>query len=77
MRLTFRSVRRVAGSPLPLPQPIGYSFSLNGREIGAVELNGPNRQVHAPTEPRLREAMLVAAMALAVFSDPAEVDPGQ
>lgn len=77
VRLTFRSVHRVAGTPLPLPQPIGYIFLLNGREIGAVELNGPNRQVHAPTEPRLREAMLVAAMALAVFWDPAEVDPGQ
>ena len=76
VRLNIRSVHRAAGSPLPLPQPIGYSFSHEGREIGAVDLNGPDKRVHAPIEPRLREATLVAAMALAVFWDPAEVAPG-
>ncbi|WP_207789970.1 VV20781 family protein [Sandarakinorhabdus oryzae] len=76
VRLRIRSVHRVEGSPLPLPQPIGYSFSRDGQEIGAVDLNGPDKRLHAPTEPRLREATLVAAMALAVFWDPAEVDQG-
>jgi hypothetical protein len=77
VRLAIRSVHRVAGSPLPLPHPIGYTLAHEGREVAAVDLNGPVKQVHAPADPALREAVLVASLALATFWDPAEVDPGQ
>lgn len=73
----IRSVHHIDGSPLPTAAPIGYVFEQRGRVVGAVELNGrPVLFVPSGTRPELARTMTVAALALGVFWDPAEVDPG-
>lgn len=71
--LQLQSVHRVVGSPLQLANPIGYEISLNGDVIAAVELNGTPR-VWLPTHTDIptQRAVVAAAMALAVFWDPAD-----
>lgn len=74
--LTIRSVHRVQGSPLPLQAPIGYVFEQDGRAVGAIELNGLTPALWLPpvAQPRERQAVLVGALALAVFWDPALIE---
>jgi hypothetical protein len=74
--LALRSVHQVQGSPLPLQTPIGYVFEAQGRAVGAIELNGLTPALWLPPagDPQLRQAVLVAAVALAVFWDPAQLD---
>ena len=73
--LTIRSVHTVQGSPLPLQAPIGYVFEQDGRAVGAVELNGLTPRLWLPParDAKTRQAVLVAALALAVFWDPAQL----
>jgi hypothetical protein len=73
--LTIRSVHTVQGSPLPLQAPIGYVFEQDGRAVGAVELNGLTPRLWLPPagDVKTRQASLVAALALAVFWDPAQL----
>lgn len=67
-----RSVHDIVGGKLPTGAPIGYIFEQDGREVGAVELNGrPALIVPAATDPGLRRTLTVAALALGVFWDPA------
>lgn len=68
----FRSVHKIEGSPLELASPIGYVFEKDGREVGAVELNGKPRLILAgrPDE-GLSRTITVAALALALLRDPA------
>ena len=71
--LALRSVHAVEGSPLPLDTPIGYVFEQDGRAVGAVELNGPTPRVWLPPAgDDTRRAAVIAALALAVFWDPAQ-----
>ena len=68
----LRSVHDIVGGKLPTGAPIGYVFEQDGREVGAVELNGrPALIVPAGTDPGLRRTLTVAALALGVFWDPA------
>jgi hypothetical protein len=70
--LTLRSVHAVEGSPFPLGTPIGYVFEKNGTTVGAVELNGLTPRLWLPqANDDTRRAAIAAAMALAVFWDPA------
>ncbi len=71
--LALRSVHRVVGSPLPLPHPIGYVMERDGAAIGAVELNGPTPRLWLPEggTREARDAVLFAALALALLWDPA------
>jgi hypothetical protein len=71
--LTVRSVHALEGSPIPLATPIGYVFERDGRAVGAIELNGLTPRLWLPTtDDDTRRAVVVAAMALAVFWDPAQ-----
>jgi hypothetical protein len=71
--LALRSVHAVEGSPLPLGTPIGYVFEREGRPVGAVELNGMTPRLWLPpADDDSRRAAVAAAMALAVFWDPAQ-----
>lgn len=71
----FRSVHRIEGGALPVENPIGYVFEQDGREIGALQLNGkPVLILPAGTSLDRRRAMIVASVALATFWDPAAVD---
>jgi hypothetical protein len=70
--LTLRSVHAVEGSPLPLATPIGYVFEQDGRAVGAVELNGLAPRLWLPAgDDDTRRAAVAAAIALAIFWDPA------
>jgi len=69
-RLTLRSVHQVQGSPLPLEAPIGYVFEVVGRVVGAIELNGTTPAVLLPKDGDVRQAALLAALALALVWDP-------
>lgn len=72
-RLVVRSVHQAAGAILPLQTPIGYMFLADGRQVGAIDLNGTDRTILAPRAGPLREAVIAASLALSVFWDPADV----
>lgn len=71
-RIALRSIHHFEGGKLPTSTPLGYSFSQDGREIGAIDLNGGNKTIYAPLDQRQREAVLAASLALSVFWDPAD-----
>jgi hypothetical protein len=76
VELRMRSLHKLAGSPLAVPHALGYVFEANGVPVGAVDLNGNTRRIHAPADPAQRQAVIAAALALSIFWDPAVVDPG-
>lgn len=70
--LQIRSVHSLEGSPLQLATPIGYLFEHDGAVVGAIELNGtPRLFVPTNADAELRRALVVGAVALGVFWDPA------
>jgi hypothetical protein len=81
--LEVSSVHHVEGSALPLASPIGYTFASAGHMVAAVEVNGstPRLWLGRALEPSasasgadlggLREAVLHAALTLALLWDPA------
>ncbi|WP_338241680.1 hypothetical protein [Aurantiacibacter hainanensis] len=72
--VSFRLVHSLAGSSWPVEDSIGYVFEQDGRAIGALELNGkPVLILPQGTEIGKRRAMMVAAVALATFWDPATI----
>lgn len=73
----FRSVHHLAGTPMPSLTPVGYIFERQGREIGALDLTGRPALVLGPaTDAGVARTVTVAAVALAIFWDPAIVDAG-
>ncbi len=73
--LEIRSVHEIAGSILPVSAPIGNVFERNGAAIGGVEINGDPVMFATPgTTPADRRAIVLAAVALSVFWDPANLD---
>lgn len=74
-RLDIRSVHEIAGSPLPTSAPMGYVFERNGIAIGGVDLNnGPSVYEAAGASEADRRAVLLAAVTLSVFWDPASLE---
>jgi hypothetical protein len=70
--LQIRSVHALEGSPLQLATPIGYVFERDGVAVGAIELNGtPRLFLPADADVELRRAVVIGAVALGVFWDPA------
>ena len=72
-RLVVRSIHRMIGSPLPVQAPLGYMFLADGRQVGAVDLNGPDKTILAPRSPEFRQAVIAAGLSLSIFWDPADV----
>jgi hypothetical protein len=70
-RYDIHSIHRDAGGGLASATPLGYRFEQNGRAVGAVDLNGPNKTVFAPAAGNGREAVFAGSMALSVLWDPA------
>jgi hypothetical protein len=66
--------KQVGSMPIGAGKPLGYVFRKDGREIGAVDLNavltGPVFHLPPAGSPD-RTAVMVAAMALYTFQDPA------
>lgn len=72
--IAIRSIHRDQGGGLPAPNALGYMFELDGREIGAVDLNGLNKTIYAPRSGPDREAVLAASLALSIFWDPENLE---
>lgn len=73
--LEIRSVHDIAGAIFPVSAPIGYVFERNGVAVGGVEINGEPVLFEAPDASAAeRKAILLAAVALSVFWDPAKLD---
>jgi len=73
----MRSVHKIKGTPVEMASPIGYLFEQDGKPVGAVELNGqPRLFLRDPSNEGLARTITVAAMALAVFRDPANSSLG-
>ena len=69
--VTIRPIHHARGGGLPTGSPLGYAFDLDGRQIGAVDLNGTTKTIYAPIQPgSQRDAVLLASLALSVFWDP-------
>ncbi len=73
--LDIRSVHEMEGSPLPTPAPMGYVFERNGVAIGGVDLNnGPLMYEASGASAADHRAVLLAALALSIFWDPANLE---
>ncbi len=71
LRIGIRAIHDMVGTRLPSGTPLGYAFDIDGRQIGAVDLNGGDKTVYAPRAPGAeREAVLMASLALSIFWDP-------
>lgn len=71
VRYEVRSIHRDEGGGLSTATPLGYRFETDGRAVGAVDLNGPNKTVFAPRGGPVREAVFAGSLALSVLWDPA------
>jgi hypothetical protein len=70
--LSIRSVHDLEGTSLQLATPIGYAFEQDGAPVGAVELTGaPVVWLRPQLDPATRQVVLIAAIALGLFRDPA------
>lgn len=68
----IRSIHDIEGIQNGTITPIGYLFEQKGCAVGALELEGrPKLIVPRGTEPGLARTLTIAALALAVFQDPA------
>ncbi|GAA4013888.1 hypothetical protein GCM10022280_10310 [Sphingomonas swuensis] len=72
-RLEVRSIHRMEGGGLPTPTPLGYMFLVDGREVGAVDLNGTGKTILAPRSGEQRSAVIAAGLALSILWDPADL----
>lgn len=71
LTVAIRPIHRASAGGLPTGTPLGYAFDIGGRQIGAVDLNGTNKTIYAPSRPGPeRDAVLMASLALSVFWDP-------
>jgi hypothetical protein len=70
--LQIRSVHEMEGTSLKAATAVGYVLSENGEPVGAVSLNGtPVVTLRPGADARLRRAVVIAALALGLFRDPA------
>ena len=65
--LGITAIHDMEGGRIPTGTPLGYAFHLDGRQIGAIDLNGGSKTIYAPRSGPDREAVLAAAMALAIL----------
>ena len=72
-QIAVHSIHRDIGGGLPNPTALGYSFSVAGQEIGAVDLNGLNKTLFVPRNGAEREAIIMGSVALSTFWDPAQL----
>jgi hypothetical protein len=76
--IRIRSVHDLAGSPIQTGTPIGYLFEKDGRPVGAVEVNGsPVVRISRTADTGTHRAVLIAALVLGLFWDPANSPLGR
>ncbi|MDX1516468.1 MAG: hypothetical protein R3288_06490 [Woeseiaceae bacterium] len=71
--LTLESIHHYQGTKLSSQQPVGYVIRSGDRPVAAVELTDWNPGVYlaADLPPDVQRSVLVTALAIAVFRDPA------
>ena len=69
-RIEIRSTHDSAVAGQPSSSPRGYTMSVNGQDIGGVDLTSDHKRVYLPRDPAYREAAIVGSVALALFLDP-------
>lgn len=70
-RIEIRSSHNGALTTHPSSSPLGYTMSVNGQDIGGVDLTaGEHKRVYLPRDPAYREAAIIGSVALALFLDP-------
>lgn len=72
--LGLHSVHHFEKASLPGASPLGYLIENDGQPIAAIDLNGARKRLALPGDLQLREASLLAGMALALFWDPGDGD---
>lgn len=74
--LTLRSDHTVADARGSTEAPMGYRLTApDGRLAGVIETNGlRSRRLLLSPDPRLRPAAIAAALSLALFRDPGDID---
>jgi hypothetical protein len=75
VRYEVTSIHRDQGGGFAAATPLGYRFDADGRAVGAVDLNGTNKTLFAPSSGRAREAVFAGGLALSVLWDPAVINP--
>lgn len=68
----IRAIHDMKGGRMPTGTPLGYMFEVDGRQIGAVDLNGGDKTIFAPQSGPEREVVLAASLALSILWDPME-----
>lgn len=71
--LGLRSIHKDAGGGLATAAPLGYALEADGRQVGAIDLNGTNKTLFVPVSGAEREAAIAAGLALSILWDAAEV----
>lgn len=75
--IRMHSIHSLQGSPIKMASPVGYVLEQDGEAIGAIELNGkPRLFVSNSIDIGTRRTLTTAAIALAIFWDPANSDLG-
>ena len=75
--LQIRSVHNLAGTAMPSLTPVGYLFEQDGRQIAALELTGRPALIGlSGLDGATARTVVVGAVALAIFWDPAVVHAG-
>jgi hypothetical protein len=70
--VTISAVHDMEGGRLPTAMPLGYRFEIDGRSVGAVDLNGGDKTLYVPRSGPERQAVLAASLALSILWDPGE-----
>lgn len=70
--LGIRPIHEMEGGRLPTGMPLGYAFDLDGRSVGAVDLNGADKTIYVPPSEPARETVIAASIALSILWDPGE-----
>jgi len=70
--VTMRAIHDMEGGRIPTGTPLGYMFDIDGRRIGAIDLNGTDKTIFAPRSGSERQAVLAASLALSILWDPME-----
>jgi hypothetical protein len=69
-RIQVQGSQKLQGSPIPIPDPSGYTFVLDGTLVGAVEVINKGAVWLRPTvDPEIRSVLATASTALLLYKN--------
>jgi hypothetical protein len=69
-RIDLKSSHKIQETRFSTGLPAGYTFLVDGQEIGGIDLNGADKRVYLPRDPAYREAAIAASVALSLLREP-------